>query len=312
MIALRRMAKPWYVWRPWQLVRRVSVAMRAPRPGYTALPVAWGISVIADPAKTIGRSVATTGIFDLAVSEVLARLIRPGDTVVDAGANVGYMTLLSAVAAGRSGRVLAWEPHPELFSVLERNVAALRSRQNVAQIAIRSAALGATAGYANLIVPAHMQANDGVCYIGTVSDSTRAIRVAAETIDLAVGDSAIAVMKLDVEGTELDVLAGARRALEDGRVTHLVFEDHVGLDSAVCRFLVAHGYRIFSIGWSVRGLQLGDDPHVCAAAAYEAPSFVATLQPEQVQEACRSHGWMTLRAGFSSTARRPRLLPRSA
>ena len=76
--------------------------MKAPRSGYTPLPVAWGISVIADPAKMIGRSLFTTGIYDLAVSEVLARLIEPGDTVVDAGANVGYMTLLAGVAAGSS------------------------------------------------------------------------------------------------------------------------------------------------------------------------------------------------------------------
>ncbi len=47
------------------------------------------------------------------MSEVLARLIDPGDTVVDAGANVGYMTVLAAAAAGPTGRVVAFEPHPE-------------------------------------------------------------------------------------------------------------------------------------------------------------------------------------------------------
>jgi hypothetical protein len=104
---LSQLAKPWYVWRPWQLVRRATVAINPPRSGYTALPVAWGISVIADPAKMIGRSLFTTGIYDIAVSEILARLIKPGDTVVDAGANVGYMTLLAGVAAGSSGRVLS-------------------------------------------------------------------------------------------------------------------------------------------------------------------------------------------------------------
>jgi hypothetical protein len=92
---LSQIAKPWYVWRPWQLVRRASIVISPPQSGYTALPVAWGISVIADPAKMIGRSLFTTGIYDIAVSEVLARLIKPGDTVVDAGANVGYMTLLA-------------------------------------------------------------------------------------------------------------------------------------------------------------------------------------------------------------------------
>ena len=60
-----------------------------------------GDGVLADSTKTIGQSIRTTGLYDLAVSEVLARLIDPGDTVVDAGANVGYMTVLAAAAAGR-------------------------------------------------------------------------------------------------------------------------------------------------------------------------------------------------------------------
>jgi hypothetical protein len=55
-MVFRQLAKPWYVWRPWQLVRRASVALKAPRSGYVPLPVAWGISVIADPANMITLS----------------------------------------------------------------------------------------------------------------------------------------------------------------------------------------------------------------------------------------------------------------
>jgi FkbM family methyltransferase len=295
---LSQLAKPWYVWRPWQLVRRASMAIKPPRAGYAALPVAWGISVIADPAKTIGRSLFTTGIYDLAVSEILARLIKPGDTVVDAGANVGYMTLLAGVAAGSSGRVLSWEPHPELFSVLANNVASLQTRWGAADISIRNTALGPESGHAELILPAHMEANDGVAYIGEPTDSARSTTVAVETVDDIVGDAAIAVMKLDVEGAELGVLTGARRALGDGRITHIVFEDHVGADSPVARVLEANGYRIFSIGWSVRGLHLGEDPRQRLATAYEAPSFVASIQPHAVIDACRAQGWTTLSPSF--------------
>jgi FkbM family methyltransferase len=297
---LSQIAKPWYVWRPWQLVRRASVVIKPPRSGYTALPAAWGISVIADPAKMIGRSLFTTGIYDIAVSEVLARLIAPGDTVVDAGANVGYMTLLSSVAAGPSGRVLSWEPHPELFSVLQRNVAAVNARGDAADIAIRNAALGAEPGHAELILPSYMDANDGVAYIGESAGSSPSITVAVETVDDIVGDARIAVMKLDVEGAELGVLSGARRALGDGRITHIVFEDHVGADSPVARVLVANGYRLFSLGWSVRGLHLGEDPHERLATAYEAQSFVASLEPKQVLDGCRAQGWMTLSPSFSA------------
>jgi FkbM family methyltransferase len=298
-MVFRQLAKPWYVWRPWQLVRRASVSLKAPRSGYAPLPVAWGISVIADPFKSIGRSIFTTGVYDLAVSEVLARLIKPADAVVDAGANVGYMTMLAGVAAGSGGRVLSWEPHPQLVSVLAENVAALSARGGAAQIEIRNAALGAEPGCAELILPAHMDANDGVAYIGDATASTPSIPVTVETIDQVVGDAAIAVMKLDVEGAELGVLAGARRALDSGRITHIVFEDHVGADSVVARTLIANGYRIFSLGWSVRGLQLGY-PHDRLARAYEAQSFVASVKPQEVIDACRDSGWMTLSPGFAA------------
>ena len=64
------------------------------------------------------------------MTEVLARLIRAGDTVVDAGAHIGYMTILSsACVRSVQGHVVAWEPHPELFAVLERNVAEVAPRR---------------------------------------------------------------------------------------------------------------------------------------------------------------------------------------
>jgi FkbM family methyltransferase len=248
----------------------------------------------------IGRSIFTTGIYDIAVSEMLARLIKPGDTVVDAGANVGYMTLLAGVAAGASGRVLAWEPHPELFSVLQRNVAMLNARGGAASITIRNAALGAEPGLAELILPPYMDANDGVAYIGVPADSGQSMTVAVETLDDVVGDAPIAVMKLDVEGAELGVLSGARGALGDGGITHIVFEDHVGADSPVARVLVANGYRLFSLGWSMRGLHLGENPRERLATGYEAQSFVASREPQQVIDACRAMGWMTLNASFSA------------
>jgi FkbM family methyltransferase len=195
---------------------------------------------------------------------------------------------------------VSWEPHPELFTVLARNVAAIDARGGAADIAIRNAALGAESGHAELILPPHMTANDGVAYIGTPSSATPSTTVVVETVDDVVGDAHVAVMKLDVEGAELGVLAGARRALGDGRITHLVFEDHVGADSPVARLLAANGYRIFSIGWSVRGPHLGEDPHERLATEYEAPSFIASIEPDEVVDVCRAPGWTTLSAGFSA------------
>ena len=132
MIGIRDLTKPWYVWRPWQLARRVHRKWMGPPDGYRLLRVAWGVSLRADARMVIGHSIQTTGIYDLAVTEALARLIRAGDTVVDAGAHVGYMTTLAGLAAGPTGHVTSWEPHPELFKVLERNIADVSAGHRIA------------------------------------------------------------------------------------------------------------------------------------------------------------------------------------
>ena len=123
--------------------------------------------------------------------------------------------------------------------------------------------------------------------------------MAVETIDQVVGTEQIAVMKLDVEGSERRVLEGAAKALSSGRITHVVFEDHAGPDSEVVRLLLSEGYEIFSIGWTLRGPRLSRRAGECLATAYEAPSYIASLAPDDVRDRCRSAGWMTLRASFS-------------
>ena len=301
-----RLFKPWYVWRPWQLVARLRYELGNPRSGYGPNQTAWGVSILADPRKTIGRSIRTTGVYDLAVSEVMARLVRQGDTVVDAGANVGYMTLLAAIAAGPSGRVTAWEPHPELFGVLQNNVWSLSGSVQCASVTMRNAALGETSGAVELNVPPGMATNDGLSYVGDRSGSDTTILVDLESIDETFGDQSISILKLDVEGSELAVLRGASRLLRGGRIRDIVFEDHLGRDGQVIPLLVSLGYEVFSIGWSVAGPRLGALADGSLAQSYEAPSYLATRASKDALRLCREGGWLTLRRGFAvaSTARR--------
>ena len=147
---LDRLAKPWYVWRPWQLARRLQRASVAASGTQRKMKTAWGVAIMADPHTTIGWSIDTTGVHDLAVTEALARLIRPGDTVLDVGAHIGYTVMLAAIAAGCRGRVIAWEPHPELFRALEHNVAAMSADHRAAAVDLRNTALGSKAGKAKL------------------------------------------------------------------------------------------------------------------------------------------------------------------
>lgn len=255
------------------------------------------MSVLADPAKAIGHTIRATGIYDIAVSEVLARLIDRGDTAIDAGANVGYMTLLAAVAAGPRGRVLSFEPHPELFGVLQRNVAAARERHQIARTELHHAALGELPGIADLILPPEYGANDGTSRISSTPAPAGAcsVPVKVETLDNVLEGASAAVLKMDVEGFEIHVLRGALRALESRRIRHVVFEDHDVARSEVVRLLQDVGYTVHALGWTVKGLALSDVDAGALATAYEAPNFVASIEPDTVLQRCRRPGWMVLR-----------------
>jgi FkbM family methyltransferase len=293
---LQRLWKPWFIYRPSQLWRRACVALAPPAHGYQPVTTSWGATLRADPSRTIGRSIATTGVYDLAVSEVLARLIDPGDTVIDAGANIGYMTVLAAVAAGPSGRILSFEPHPDLFAILGRNVEAVRSQSRVAPVELHRAALSERAGTAELTLPPDFESNDGVARISTqAAPGSRTIAVALETIDGALGDGSAAVMKLDVEAHELQVHRAAARALESRRIRHIVFEEHQKVDeSEVIRFLQARGYRVYAFGWSMRGITLRAVEGGSLAASYEPSNYLASVDPESALERCGRPGWLAL------------------
>jgi hypothetical protein len=68
---LQRLWKPWFVYRPTQLLRRVWAEWCCRPRGPLPLRTSWGAEIVADPRRTIGWSILTTGIYDLAVSEVL-------------------------------------------------------------------------------------------------------------------------------------------------------------------------------------------------------------------------------------------------
>ena len=109
-------------------------------------------------------------------------------------------------------------------------------------------------------------------------------------------------MKIDAEGGELEVIAGARGALEERRIRHIVFEDHRGPSSDVMRVLRNAGYEIFALGWTLRGLRVAPAGQGPLAAVYEAPSYIATLSADEIQARCDPAGWMTLRRSYANRA----------
>ena len=272
--------KPWFIFRPSQVLRRLTFRSTS---SYRRLEVAWGGALLALDDDHIGQCLGTTGIYDLAVSELLFRLIRPGDLVVDAGANIGYMSVLAATAGAQ---VIAFEPNPALVPILRQNLGTKGE--------VRPIALGARCHTAVLIPPDPSAHNNGLGRLGTETESG-GVPVQVDTLDSQLRGRSVAILKLDVEGAERAVLAGAVKALKDGRLRHIIFEDHLGAQSDVMPQLLDFGYAVYSIGRTLTGPVLGDRKTVPAHALYEAPSYLATLAPDEVGAACAKRGWIALR-----------------
>jgi FkbM family methyltransferase len=140
----------------------------------------------------------------------IAGRLRPGSTVVDAGANIGTYTIPAARRVAPAGRVVAFEAHPGIMRFLARNIAA----NALTNVIARNMALGAAPGVIDMVFSAH---NPGETHVAGPDESTDGrVRVEMTTLDEAlagIGIDAVDYLKIDVEGFELQVLEGARRTI---------------------------------------------------------------------------------------------------
>jgi FkbM family methyltransferase len=133
--------------------------------------------------------------------EFFRAYLRPGDRVVDVGANIGDTVLISALQVGPSGRVWAVEPHPRTYHFLLSNLE-LNHIHNVETI---NCAAGATSGEVTF-------ADDRRDDMNRVGAGT--LTVPVKRLDTLVKcPDAIALIKVDVEGYEKPVFEGADEIL---------------------------------------------------------------------------------------------------
>lgn len=163
-----------------------------------------GFALVVDPDDAaIGRVLLEKKMYERFLTEVLAMLLRPGDTFIDVGANVGYFACLAATRVGRGGRVVAFEPVPRNAALLEKSVVL-----NVfPHVTVQRKAAAAGAGRVRLAQPD--AANGGSFTIARDG----ALEVETVALD-AMLDGRVDVVKVDVEGAEGLVFDGMQAVLE--------------------------------------------------------------------------------------------------
>jgi FkbM family methyltransferase len=207
------------------------------------------------------------GRYELNEAEFIRRAVRPGDSVIDVGANVGVHTVLMAALVGSTGEVMALEPCRAHVAKLSATLCAagLDGRVNVI-----SAAAGDRRGPARLLVAAARQLSHQA-WLVPETYSPRPTDLVEQVHVIRIDDlphrGRVTFMKVDVEGSESLVLAGAwRLLLSDRPVLLLDLHPHLmplvsGDRPADCiARLAAIGYRCHLLGAGVASMAIADTP----------------------------------------------------
>ena len=188
--------------------------------------------------RYVGRSLERYGEFSPGELDLLARYVKPGDTVLDVGAYVGTHTVAFARCVGPAGAVLAFEPQPAAYAILCRNVA----RNALPQVDARQAAVARPG--TRWSVPAldyTREDNFAGLSLHAWEDEAGMQAVAIDDLPLSRCD----LVKVDVEGMEADVLASGARTLRTRRPILYVENDREERSSALIRLLLDLGYRLY-------------------------------------------------------------------
>ena len=170
--------------------------------------------MLVEPQTPIGRVLTVSGEWEPHVTAALSRRLETGDVCIDVGAHVGYYALLASKGVGPSGHVYAVEPSARVFEDLSSNLA-LNGATNVTAV---NRAAGEDTGVAVLYeAPGPSPLTSSLCSrMLEMPHAARAEEFVATEVPLATVDgivpehlrARVRVVKIDVEGYEIEVLRG--------------------------------------------------------------------------------------------------------
>lgn len=180
------------------------------------------------------------GLHDFNDMFFLLHFLRKGDLFIDIGANIGSYTVLAAAHCGVE--TISIEPVPATYSHLVDNI----SINHITHIATPlNMALGSTEGLITFT-----SKYDTVNHVAIVADKDT-IEVKVNSLDHIVGDRSPALLKIDVEGYETEVLAGAQQVLQNSSLKAIIIElngsgGRYGYDeNKIHELLISQGFSPF-------------------------------------------------------------------
>lgn len=207
-----------------------------------------GLTFFVDPVSHLGGELLSTGTYEPELSKVFRCLVRPGDAVLDVGANEGYFTVLASSLT--KGRVVAIEPQSRLREVIQKNL----QLNQITHAELHFLALGDQTGTMSLALS--LDLNPGAASCVTTRAGWKHETVETTTVDVLAQRCSwprFRLVKIDCEGFEEPILKGAREFLARHGADFISLDYHIGIvgREAALRIdtlLRSHGYQLSQAG----------------------------------------------------------------
>jgi FkbM family methyltransferase len=235
-----------------QLLTRLRDALGQPR--IVAAGEAAGLRLVANHADpNFAR-----GTYERPLQSFIAEHLAEGDVFYDIGANIGFFSLIAARRVGPAGRVYAFEPVPENAAAISRS-----ARLNgFDAVDVFNVAVGSNNGRTELMLARHI-GGATLASVGPPPDLRGTIEVEIVTIDTLIAQRGLrppTLVKVDVEGAELEALTGMVATVRTHRPTVLYEVDDAncaGLQrkaAGLAAFWDAAGYSVTSLPAAYQGI----------------------------------------------------------
>jgi FkbM family methyltransferase len=229
-----------------------------------------GLKAYLDPTdRVMTPTILVIGNWETAETAWFLRTVKPGDTIVDAGANFGYYTLIGSRLVGDKGKVYAFEPDPTNFELLQKNV----RLNGLTNVVLERKALSNRKGTLKLYIAGENKGDHRIYQPD--GESRPSVEVEAVRLDEYFKDHkrGIDFLKTDTQGAEGVILEGMTGLLEgraDGPTIFMEFWPHalqgMGTDAgAMLKMLQSYKYKFYEFNPKVgKGLRAAEPADLLA------------------------------------------------
>ncbi|MBG9514787.1 FkbM family methyltransferase [Bacillus thuringiensis] len=177
-------------------------------------------------------SLVTNGHIELGLTNFFRKNLKPGNTVVDIGANIGYFSVLIGILIGPKGKLIAYESNPYIYAFLMDNLSInyLHDRSSVYQCAVYS-----SSKFLQFYASKRFMGNSSLIqhsktYHKHYIDEIEKVQVKAITLDTHLQNiTEIDFLKIDIEGGEYHAFLGMKELIQNKKIKTIIFELNPGM-----------------------------------------------------------------------------------